>query len=70
MDGAQQGPSEDEPQPVVQWPGWVWWRGVNGLMYARRPRTSPPWTVRAHNFTALLGAIRKKETRHRWEAGG
>src|SRR5215475_8690866 len=51
----------EESQPVAAWPGWVWWRGVNGLLYARRPRTSPPKVARAHNFTALLAAIRKAE---------
>jgi hypothetical protein len=56
-------PSGHEPQPVAAWPGWFWWRGVNGLLYARRPRTSPPKVVRAHNFTALLAAIRKAEKR-------
>ena len=53
----------DESQPVAAWPGWVWWRGVNGLLYARKPRTSPPRVARAHNFTALLAAIRKMERR-------
>jgi hypothetical protein len=56
-------PSEEDPQPVALWPGWVWWRGVAGLLYARRPKTSPPMVVRAHNFTALLSAIRKAEAR-------
>ena len=55
-------PTEEEPQPVVTWPGWFWWTGPAGLLYARRPGTSPPKVARAHNFTALLGAIRKAET--------
>ena len=56
-------PTEHEPQPVPGHPGWVWWPGVAGLRYARRPRTSPPVVVRAHNWTALLAAIRKAEER-------
>ena len=56
-------PDETDPQPVAAWPGWVWWRGVGGLLYARRPKTSPPAVVSAHNFTALLACIRKQEQR-------
>jgi hypothetical protein len=56
-------PSEPEPQPVPDHPGWFWWQGVAGLLYARRPRSTPPIVVRAHNFTALLGRIRAEEAR-------
>jgi len=50
-------------QQVAAWPGWVWWHGVNGQLYARRKLTSPPKVVRAHNFTVLLERIRAAEKR-------
>jgi hypothetical protein len=25
---------------------WQIWRGVGGIWYARRPRSSPPWVIR------------------------
>jgi hypothetical protein len=42
-------------------PHWHMWRGVNGLLYARRPKTSPPWVVRAATVPGLLEAIRVRE---------
>jgi hypothetical protein len=31
---------------AAEFPHWHVWRGVCGLVYARRPRTSPPVVVR------------------------
>jgi hypothetical protein len=44
-------------------PGWHPWTGVNGLLYARRPKTSPPKVVRAHNYEVLLARVRAAEKR-------
>lgn len=61
-------PSEQEPQPVPGHPRWLWWRGLAGLVYARRPGgTGPPVVVRAHNWTALLGRIRAEDARREGE---
>lgn len=57
-------PTERDPQPVPGWPGWVWWRGVNGWPCGRRPQTSPPMRASAPNWTAFLAAIAKAEERH------
>jgi len=37
------------------------WRGVAGLLYARRPKTSPPKVVRATNLEELKTRIKKAE---------
>jgi hypothetical protein len=42
--------------------GWRTWTGVGGVLYARRERTSPPWTVRAASPLELRGEIARKET--------
>ena len=42
-------------------PGWHAWRGVLGLMYARRPRTSPPMVVRAVSVDQLREQIEDAE---------
>jgi hypothetical protein len=55
-------PSETQPQPVPDHPGWVWWPGIAGLVYAKHANgIDPPVVVRAHNFTALLARIRAAE---------
>ena len=46
-----------------EFPHWHVWRGVCGLVYARRPRTSPPLVVRADNPADLLAQIRQAEGR-------
>ena len=57
-------PSEHEPQPVEGYTPWVWWQGVNGWPYAKRPNgISPPVVVKARNYTELLARIRKTEAR-------
>jgi hypothetical protein len=44
----------------AEFPGWYAWRGVAGVMYARRPNSSPQITVRAHNLTVLRIRVAKK----------
>jgi hypothetical protein len=46
---------------AAEFPRWHVWRGVCGLVYARRPRTSPPLVVRAANPGDLLAQIRRAE---------
>ena len=44
-------------------PGWHAWPGViGGVVYARRPRTSPPLVVRAITPDGLRQAIEAAET--------
>jgi hypothetical protein len=57
-------PGEDVPDwwpYAAEFPHWHVWRGVCGLVYARRPRTSPPLVVRADNPVNLLAQIRGAE---------
>ena len=42
-------------------PDWHVWRGVAGLLYARRPRSSPPKVVRGKNTVDLRDQIRMAE---------
>jgi hypothetical protein len=44
-----------------EFPGWQAWRGVSGLLYARRPRTSPPVIVRAATADDLAAKITEYE---------
>ena len=48
---------------AAEFPQWHVWRGVCGLVYARRPRTSPPLVVRAENAVELRAQIRQAEGR-------
>jgi hypothetical protein len=43
------------------YPGWETWPGVAGMVYARRPRTSPALVVRAVSTEALRVAIEDAE---------
>ena len=44
------------------YPGWHTWPGVlGGVVYARRPRSSPPLVVRAISPTGLRQAIEAAE---------
>jgi hypothetical protein len=57
-------PSKDIPDwwpYAAEFPHWHVWRGICGLVYARRPRTSPPLVVRADNPVDLLAQIRRAE---------
>jgi hypothetical protein len=40
-----------------EFPDWHTWRGVNGQMYARRPRSSPSKVARADTVAGLRGRI-------------
>lgn len=69
---AESGPSDlagDAPASGVpswwpyaaEWPGWHVWRGISGLVYARRLNTSPPIVVRGEDAVDLRDAIRREE---------
>jgi len=42
-------------------PDWHVWRGISGLVYARRRDTSPPVLVRGEDAADLRDAIRREE---------
>jgi hypothetical protein len=46
---------------TAEFPHWHVWRGVCGLVYARRPRTSPPLVVRGEDAVDLRDQIRRAE---------
>jgi hypothetical protein len=48
---------------VAEFPHWHVWRGVSGLLYARRPLTSPPIVVRATDVEDLRDQIKNAEGR-------
>jgi hypothetical protein len=61
-----EGNREDVPDwwpYAVEFPQWHVWRGVGGLLYARRPRTSPPIVVRGEDSVDLRDQIRRMEGR-------
>jgi hypothetical protein len=39
--------------------GWHCWRGVSGIWYARRVRSSPPVVLRAESLAELKELVRK-----------
>lgn len=45
---------------AAEFPRWRCWLGVNGLYYARLPRTSPPVDVRGEDPMDLRDMIRRK----------
>jgi hypothetical protein len=47
-----------------EFPHWHVWRGVAGLLYARRPRSSPPKVVRGKDLTTLRERIISAEVVH------
>ena len=61
-------PNDDERARALaeverDYPGWQTWPGVlAGVVYARRPRSSPPLVVRAITPTDLRHAIETAET--------
>jgi hypothetical protein len=61
-------PNDDERARALaevarDYPGWEAWKGVlAGVVYARRPRSSPPMVVRAITTDALRQAIETAET--------
>jgi hypothetical protein len=46
---------------AAEFPYWHAWRGVSGLLYARRPLTSPPLVVRATDVKDLQDQIKNTE---------
>jgi hypothetical protein len=46
---------------AAELPHWHVWRGVSGLVYARRPRTSPPIVIRGEDIEDLRAQIRRAE---------
>ena len=51
-----------------EWPRWHTWRGISGMVYARRNMTSPPAVLRDENTTELRAQIKSWEATH--ERGG
>jgi hypothetical protein len=49
----------------AEFPLWHVWRGVGGLVYARRLRTSPPVVMCAEDATDLRDQIKRVED---WKA--
>jgi hypothetical protein len=50
---------------AVEFPHWHVWRGVCGLVYARRSRSSPPLVVRSVSPDELRQAIEAAEAGRR-----
>jgi hypothetical protein len=48
---------------AAEFPHWHVWRGVCGLVYARRPRISPPVVVRGEDAVDLRDQIRRAESK-------
>jgi hypothetical protein len=48
---------------AAEFPHWHVWQGVCGLVYARRPRTSPPVVVRGEDAVDLRNQMRRAEGR-------
>ena len=51
------------------YPRWRFWRGVNGLKYAARRRTSPAVVKRSESVEGLRAEV-EAETRYRAEHWG
>ena len=48
----------------AEYPRWHCWKGVNGLVYASRAKTSPPAVVRGEDPVDLRDQIRGWEGNH------
>jgi hypothetical protein len=46
---------------AAEFPQWHVWRGICGLVYAKRPRTSPQVVVRGEDAVDLRDQIRRAE---------
>ena len=44
-------------EELAPYRGFHCWRGVSGLVYGRRPRTSPPVVIRAESLDDLRAKI-------------
>jgi hypothetical protein len=61
-DGARRGSLATIPD---DYPGWLAWEGViAGLLYARRPGSSPPIVVRSSTTDGLRQEIESAEREH------
>ena len=45
--------------------GWECWVGVSGILYARRPRSTPPIVVRAATAEELAAKVAEAQERLR-----
>jgi hypothetical protein len=56
---------EDSDDAPAWWPfanelpHWHVWRGINGLLYARRAKSSPPLVVRGEDAADLREQVRR-----------
>ena len=60
-------PASDPLRPLrgkLPW-GWEAWVGISGLLYARRPRSSPPIVVRDTTAEGLAAKVAEAEERLR-----
>jgi hypothetical protein len=59
-------PDLNDPLAALELPpGWVTWRGVAGLCYARLPRSSPPIVLRAASAEELAAKVAEAEQARR-----
>jgi hypothetical protein len=58
-------PAPHDPLAVLRgrFPAWEAWRGVSGLLYVRRRKTSPPVVLRDVTGEGLARKIREWEER-------
>jgi hypothetical protein len=60
-------PAPHDPLAVLrgQFAGWEAWRGISGLLYVRRRKSSPPIVFRGYTPKSLAEQIREYEARQR-----
>ena len=69
--GYDAGMTQDAAEPPTledvarEFPRWHCWRGISGLVYARREMTSPPALVRGEDAVDLRDQIRGWEGKHK-----
>lgn len=63
MDTSPSGSDTDPTTEAVEreFPRWHCWRGISGLVYASRQKTSPPLILRDENTVELRAQIRVTE---------
>lgn len=59
MDRSTAEPTSEDVQ--AEFPAWHVWRGIAGLLYARRMMSSPPRATRGESPGELRGAMVKEE---------
>jgi hypothetical protein len=62
MDNDSADPALDDVER--EWPRWHVWKGISGLVYAKRGMTSPPAVVRGEDAMDLRDQIRGWEGNH------